>query len=126
MKKIGLLLVICTALAAYAQQSDSTSSTGATDSETPSGTVSTNATFPVERVQTPTYADIYCAGFVNKQTIPLTNFVAGGLNTPNTTKFVNGDVVFLAGSGYQTGKQLTSTVPRLTLLWPHFPEKSLR
>ncbi len=105
MKKIGLLLVICTALAANAQQSDSTSSTGATDSETPSGTVSTNATFPVERVQTPTYADIYCAGFVNKQTIPLTNFVAGGLNTPNTTKFVNGDVVFLAGSGYQTGKQ---------------------
>ncbi len=105
MKKIGLLLVMCAALAAYAQQPDSTPSAGSTDSETPSGTLSTNATFPVELVQTPTYADIYCAGYVTKQTVPAANFVAGGLDTPNTTKFVNGDVVYLNGSGYQAGQQ---------------------
>jgi hypothetical protein len=105
MKKIGLLLVMCAALAAYAQQPDSNPSAGSTDSATPSGTISTNATFPVELVQTPTYTDIYCAGYVTKQVIPAANFVAGGLDTPNTTKFVNGDVVYLQGSGYQTGQQ---------------------
>jgi hypothetical protein len=100
MKKIGLLLVMCGALAAYAQQPDASS-----ESDTPSGTVATSATFPVERVQTPTYADIYCGGFINKQTLPTANFVAGGLETPNTTKFANGDIVYLAGGGYQTGQQ---------------------
>lgn len=105
MKKIGLLLVMCTALAAYAQQPDSSTSTGESDSETPAGTLATNATFPMQRVQTPTYADVYCAGFVNKQLLPTANFVAGGMQTPNTTKFVNGDVVYLAGGGYQTGQQ---------------------
>src|SRR5579871_5803286 len=102
MKKTGLLLVMCAALAAYAQQPDSTS---LAETDTPSGTVATNATFPVERVQTPTYADLYCAGFVTKQLLPSSNFVAGGLNTPNTTKFVNGDVVYLNGSGYQAGQR---------------------
>ncbi len=105
MKKIGLLLVMCAALAAYAQQPDTNTSTGGSDSETPTGTIATNATFPMERVQTPTYADIYCAGFISKQLLPNANFVAGGLNTPNTTKFVNGDVVYLAGGGYQAGQQ---------------------
>ena len=104
MKKIGLLLVICAALTAYAQQPETNPSAG-TDSDAPAGTIATNATFPVERVQTPTYADIYCAGFINKQTLPTANFVAGGLQTPNTTKFVNGDAVYLAGGGYQTGQQ---------------------
>ena len=105
MKKIGMLLVMCAAVAVYAQQPDT--STSATDSDTPAGTLATNATFPVERVQTPTYADVYCAGFVNKQVLPSANFVAGGLDTPNTTKFVNGDIVYLNGSGYQTGQQYT-------------------
>jgi hypothetical protein len=63
--------------------------------------------FPIERVQTPTYADLYCAGFVSKQLLPDANFVAGGLQTPNTTKFVNGEMVYLAGGGYQTGQQYT-------------------
>lgn len=103
MKKIGLLLIMCTAMAAYAQQPDGSSSS--TDSDVPSGTIVTNATFPIERVQTPTYADLYCAGFVSKQLVPDANFVAGGMQTPNTTKFVNGDVVYLAGNGYQTGQQ---------------------
>lgn len=107
MKKIGMLLVICTALAAYAQQPDGNPSPSSTDSDAPSGTLATNATFPVERVQTPTYADIYCAGFVNKQVLPTANFIAGGLTTPSTTKFVNGDIVYLSGSGYQTGQQYT-------------------
>jgi hypothetical protein len=107
MKKLGLLLVMCAALAAYAQQPDSNPSAASTDSETPGGTLLTNATFPTERVQTPTTADLYCAGFVSKTILPKANFIAGGLETPSSTKFVNGDVVYLQGGGYQTGQQYT-------------------
>ena len=39
--------------------------------------------------------------------MPNANFVAGGLHTPNTTKFVDGEMIYLAGSGYQTGQQYT-------------------
>ena len=56
-------------------------------------------------MQTPTNADIYCAGFVSKELVPNANFVAGGLETPNTTKFATNDIVYLAGQGYQTGQQ---------------------
>jgi hypothetical protein len=69
--------------------------------------VPTTVSFPIERVQTPTYADLYCAGFVSKQLLPNANFVAGGLQTPNTTKFANGQMVYLAGGGYQAGQQYT-------------------
>jgi hypothetical protein len=97
---------MCASLSALAQQSDMSAGPAA-DTETPAGTVATAATFPMERVQTPTYADLYCAGFVTKQSVSENNFVSGGLQTPNTTKFVNGDVVYLSGSGYQAGQQYT-------------------
>ena len=53
----------------------------------------------------PTYADVYCAGFINRQTLPDANFVAGGLETPTDTKFVKGDIVFLEGRGYTVGAE---------------------
>lgn len=101
MKKIGLLLLLCVALTAAAQQADPPSAS----QDTPQGTLSTSVSFPSERVQTPTSADLYCAGFVSKQLLPDSNFVVGGLQTPNTTKFVSGEVVYLRGSGYQAGQQ---------------------
>jgi len=100
MKKIGLL-VLLVAVVAGAQSADTTPA----DSTTPQGTVSTSANFPIQRVQMPTYADVYCAGFINRQTLPDANFVAGGLQTPSTTKFVKGDVVYLKGSGYSAGAE---------------------
>ncbi|PYX09031.1 MAG: hypothetical protein DMG88_08130 [Acidobacteria bacterium] len=103
MKKIGLLLLLCLAVAAAAQQADSTPA----DQSTPEGTVSTSVSFPVERVQTPTTSDLYCAGFVNKQVLPNSNFVLGGLHSPNTTKFADNDLIYLAGRGYQAGQQYT-------------------
>ena len=30
--------------------------------------------------------------------------VAGGLDTPNTTQYATGDLIFLAGQGYELGK----------------------
>src|ERR1700685_3579474 len=101
MKKTGmLLLLVLLSAGAYAQQADANLSAGS-DADRPQGHVSTTVSFPIERVQTPTYADLYCAGFVTKQLLPNANFVAGGLQTPNTTKFVNGEMVYLAGGGYQ-------------------------
>ena len=98
MKKTGLLILLV-ALTASAQD------TSSADANAPQGTSPTSVSFPVERVQTPTYADLYCAGFINKTLLPDANYVAGGLQTPNTTKFVTGDIVYLAGGGYTTGGQ---------------------
>jgi hypothetical protein len=93
--------MLCLAVAASAQQADSTSA----DASTPQGTLFTTRSFPAERVQAPTNADLYCGGFVNKQLEPNSNFVSGGLESPNTTKFARNDLIFLAGQGYQTGQE---------------------
>ena len=100
MKKTGLLLLLL-AIAANAQDASNT----AADANAPQGTAPDVGELPVERVQTPTYADMYCAGFINKSVLPDANYVAGGLQLPNTTKFVTGDIVYLAGPGYTTGGQ---------------------
>src|SRR5215472_17148821 len=102
MKKTGLLLLL---VAASALAQDAANSQA--DANGPQGTNPTSVSFPVERVQTPTYADLYCACFINKQVLPNANYVAGGLQTPNTTKFVTGDIVYLTGSNYTLGGQYT-------------------
>ena len=106
MKKTGILVLLLVA-AACAQNSAGASSGSAADANAPQGTIATSNSFPIERVQTPTYADLYCAGFINKQILPNANYVAGGLQTPNTTKFVTGDIIYLAGTGYSIGAQYT-------------------
>jgi hypothetical protein len=73
------------------------------------GIVHTAVNVPFVRFQTPTAADIYCAGFITKDRIPDANYVNGGLQTPTATKFEIGELVYLAGSGYQAG-QLYSVV----------------
>jgi hypothetical protein len=101
MKKTGLLLLLCLTVAAAAQQADSAPA----DQAAPQNTEMTTGTFPVERIQTPTNADINCGGFVNKDLVPNSKFVAGGLESPNTTKYATNDTIFLAGQGYQTGQK---------------------
>jgi hypothetical protein len=101
MKKTGLfVLVLSLATAAWAQ-----GGADAAAGDAPQGTSPTTASFPTMRVQTPTYADLYCAGFISKQTLPDANFVAGGLQTPTTTKFTRGDMIYLEGSGYSAGAE---------------------
>jgi hypothetical protein len=106
MKKTGmLLLLMVTATLAVAQQS--TTTTASTPDA--SGIVNTSVNVPFVRFQTPTAADIYCAGFLTKDRLPDANYVNGGLQTPTSTKFETGELVYLAGSGYQAG-QLYSIV----------------
>jgi hypothetical protein len=102
MKKIGYLLLLA-ATATWAQMVPS--DLPSKDAPTPDGTLPTTTSFPIQRVQMPTYADVYCAGFINKGTLPDAHFVAGGLQTPSTTKFVKDDVVFMYGGGYTTGAE---------------------
>lgn len=99
MKKT-LVLMLLIATSAWAQSGSDSSATDA-----PQSTVPTSASFPIERVPTPTYADVYCAGFISKRTLPDANFISGGLETPTTTKFAKGDLVYLQGSGYSAGAE---------------------
>jgi hypothetical protein len=108
MKKTGLLFVLLASLAA-AQPSITATMTATPDA---SGIVRTSASMPFVRYQTPTASDIYCAGFINKDRLPDANYVNGGLQTPTSTKFQLGDMVYLAGTGYQAG-QLYSIVREL-------------
>src|SRR5450759_4126789 len=107
MKKTGLLLLLMvTATFVVAQQSTTAITPDA------SGIVNTTVNVPFVRFQTPTAADIYCAGFLTKDRVPDANYVNGGLQSPTSTKFQNGEQVYLAGSGYQAG-QLYSIVREL-------------
>ncbi|MFY9842596.1 MAG: hypothetical protein WA718_14215 [Terriglobales bacterium] len=109
MNKTGLLLlltVMAMVTLAVAQQP-----VGATTPDS-DGIVHTSANMPFVRFQTPTAADIYCAGFITKERVPDANYVNGGLETPTSTKFEIGELVYLAGTGYQAG-QLYSVVREL-------------
>jgi len=96
MKKTGLLVLLL-ATAVWAQTPDNAAT------EAPQGTAPTRDSFPVERIATPTYSDLYCAGFISKQSLPDANFVSGGLETPTSTKYTRGDLIYLRGSGYVLG-----------------------
>src|SRR5580658_5664228 len=107
MKKTGLFVLFLATLfatllvtGAWAQ-----SEADGNAADAPQGTAPSTASFPTLRVMTPTYADLYCAGFISKQSLPDANFVAGGLQTPTTTKFTRGDIVYLQGRGYSAGAE---------------------
>jgi hypothetical protein len=103
MKKTVLLLVLGVAISGLAQQAITPGNLGSQSA--PEGTQPTNKTFPIVRITSPNQADLACAGFVSKQLLPNVNYVTGGLDTPNTTKYANGDVIYLAGKGYELGQR---------------------
>ena len=99
MKKAVLFLMLSLPGLSWAQQSSGDA--------VPAGTVATSINFPVERVQTPTAADLYCAGFVSKPLSSKDKYVAGGMESPHTVQFSNGDVIYLTGKGYEADQQYT-------------------
>jgi hypothetical protein len=101
MKKTGYLLL----LIASTMGAQSVGTMSPADGPVPAGTSPTTASFPIQRVQMPTYADVYCAGFINRQTLPDANYVAGGLETPTDTKFVRDEMIYLYGAGYTLGAE---------------------
>lgn len=99
MKRAVFFLLPLMAGLSWAQQPPS-------DAPTPNGTIATVVNFPVEKVQTPSVADLYCAGFVRKPE-PRSNFVTGGTESPFNTNFANGEAIYLHGRGYEVGQQYT-------------------
>jgi hypothetical protein len=95
MKKAALLLFLLPAVSLAQQASDQ------------SGTVPTSVTFPIERVQTPTPSDLYCAGFIGKSVEARDKYVTGGMESPFTTQYATGEAIFLHGRGYEAGQQFT-------------------
>jgi len=100
MKKTSLLLVLGLAIGVSAEQP-----TSPPEQNPPQGTVATNLNFPAERIISPTRSDLTCAGFVNPGLLPNANYVMGGLDTPNTTHYGDGEVIYLNGKGYEVGKR---------------------
>jgi hypothetical protein len=105
MKKTGLIWLLFVAVGAWAQQAEPATIASVPEAAATSGTVETSANFPVAQFATPTNADLYCAGFVSKDLLPNANYVAGGLQTPSTTKYANGDIIYLSGPGFQAGAE---------------------
>jgi hypothetical protein len=101
MKKAVIFLLLLTPMALVAQQAASDATLA-----TPDGTVLTSVNFPTERLVTPTMADLYCAGFVSKPIQTKHQYVAGGLESPFTTRFASGEAIFLNGK-YETGQRYT-------------------
>jgi outer membrane protein OmpA-like peptidoglycan-associated protein len=90
MKTVALLLALCAPLA-FSQQGAPARAT-------------TNLT---ERVQAPSYADMYCAGFITNESQGKDSHVLAGAESPHQTQFHQGDIVFLEGSGLQEGYRLS-------------------
>ncbi len=61
----------------------------------------------VEKETAPSYSDLYCAGFLTKQTISRTNYVVAGSETPFAALYGEGSTVFLKGGPYQPDQLLT-------------------
>jgi hypothetical protein len=110
MKKTGLLLLLVAGLACAQTTPSLTSTMVATPNA--DGIVETTGSVPFVRYQTPTPADIYCAGFISKDRLPDANFVNGGMSTPEATKFEIGQILYLTGNSYQVG-QLYSVIREL-------------
>jgi hypothetical protein len=98
MKRAVLIPLLWLAVSGFAQDSSS----GET---APTGVAPTLMTIPAEKVRTPTAADLYCAGFIGKSVVSRGKFVAGGLESPFTTQFAQGEIVFLKGTGYEVGQE---------------------
>jgi hypothetical protein len=99
MKRAVFFLLPLMAGISWAQQ-------GTPSGSTPDSTVGTTINFPMEKIQTPRNVDVYCAGFLTKPESK-SKFVTGGLESPFTTNFANGDVIYLHGTGYEAGQQYT-------------------
>jgi len=65
------------------------------------------ATNLATRVSAPSESDIYCGGFVTNQPVPSNTFIAGGLNTPQQTRYSGHEFIYLSGAGFQEGQRFS-------------------
>lgn len=96
MKRIVIIAMALLSSAAIAQNQQAPPTAG------PTGDVKTTA---AQIEDSPSYRDLYCAGFVTKEAIGRTNLITGGEATPERTLYVRGNIIFIGGGGLQQGEK---------------------
>ena len=94
MKRAALLLALCVSVG-FAQQPAPPA---------PARAANVNLT---ERVQAPTYSDLYCGGFISNQAFPRSNYIMGGAESPHQAEFSQGSILYLEGTPYAEGARFT-------------------
>lgn len=95
MKRISLFVLLVSSVALWAQ-----------DQPAPTAPQKFSSNV-AERQLAPTYSDLYCSGFVSKENIPTTNHIVGGFNSPDQSRFIGHEFVYLTGAGYAVGNRYT-------------------
>jgi hypothetical protein len=97
MKRVFLAAVLLGSYC-FAQQPASTQApAGPFGQSAPATATVTEQLVPVTR------SDMYCSGFLTRETVSRAKFVAGGLGTPDAVHFADRDLIYLKGTGYQPG-----------------------
>ncbi|HUN87960.1 MAG TPA: hypothetical protein VMU28_04180 [Terriglobales bacterium] len=94
------IVVIAMALLGTAALAQSQATPPPSDGRT--GNVNTTA---AQIENSPSYKDLYCAGFITKEAITNKNQIAGGEYSPEATLYVRGGTVFINGGGLQQGER---------------------
>jgi hypothetical protein len=93
-----MLLVALALVAVAAMAQDEQAAPGAP----PDQKFSTNLT---QSEEAPSYSDLYCSGFLSKQSISKANLIAAGTYSPEETQYARGSTIFVNGGGMQEGMQ---------------------
>jgi hypothetical protein len=60
-----------------------------------------------ERLVNVSRSDVYCAGFITRQPVSKASFVAGGLGSPQQTRYADRDFIFVKGTNLQPGNMVS-------------------
>ena len=93
MKKVLLFVSFGVGTALFGQQAVQTSPT----------VLPTNI---VQKGVAATYSDVYCAGWMSPQDVSNNSYVLAGEDSPNTSRFVKNDNIYLSGAGWQEGQKV--------------------
>ncbi len=91
----AILLAGVLALAQSATDASLAASSGPTNANV------TEKLVPVNR------SDVYCAGFISKEPVSKSTFVAGGLNSPYATRFDDREFIYIKGGSFQPGNRIS-------------------
>ncbi|MGH9571700.1 MAG: hypothetical protein ACRD4F_18815, partial [Candidatus Angelobacter sp.] len=98
MKKLGLFMLVLAASLSAQQTS------GAPALQAAPATPQKGRTMALNIGNSPTAADLYCAGFISADHVPEARFVAGGWNSPDQTRFAaSADYIYIHGKDMKEG-----------------------
>lgn len=95
-QRLKVLCVVALMLAAAAAAAQAPAATPQT---------STMITNLRERVAGPTESDLNCSGFISPQSYADPARIAGGWNSPNTSRFADRDFIYITGGSLQQGQE---------------------